>query len=104
MNVTEKRRSFLINVMYFAVLIGLFFLFFKLRFRNLPSAFDCALCGCRASKACRLSYKKSKGRTWDFFCAACYILFRGARFDFCGRTYEAVLRDEIVFRLFNAEA
>lgn len=32
MNVTEKRRSFLINVMYFAVLIGLFFLFFKYAF------------------------------------------------------------------------
>ena len=32
MNVTEKRRSFLINVMYFTVLIGLFFLFFKYAF------------------------------------------------------------------------
>lgn len=32
MNITEKRRSFLINVMYFTVLIGLFFLFFKYAF------------------------------------------------------------------------
>lgn len=32
MNTTEKRRSFLINVMYFAVIIGLFFLFFKYAF------------------------------------------------------------------------
>lgn len=32
MNITEKRRRFLINIMYFAVIIGLFFLFFKYAF------------------------------------------------------------------------